>query len=88
MINGFQPVPIASPSLRYTLKQRDDMGKQAAKIISYNTQINELKKSNDTNDKYLSYVLEYQKKKVISNLTKLGLNLDEIADMVEYQKSL
>ena len=88
MINGFQPVPRPSPSLRYTLKERDDMGKQAAKIISYNTQINELRKTNDPNDNYLSYDLEEKKNMVISNLIKLGLNLDEIADMVEYEKSL
>ena len=88
MIKGFEPVPRPSPFLRYTLKERDDMGKQAAKIISYNTQINELRKTKDTNDNYLSYVLEDKKKVVISNLMKLGLNLDEIVDMVEYEKSL
>jgi hypothetical protein len=86
MIKGFEPVPRATPSTRYTSKERDDMGKQAAKIISYNAQIKELR--NDPKNKDLSYVLEDKKKVVISNLMKLGLNLDEIADMVEYQKSL
>jgi hypothetical protein len=91
MIKGFEPIPIprASPFLRYTSKERENMEKQAAKIMRYNAKIKELRNDpelkNDPKNKYLSYVLEDKKKAVITNLTKLGLNLDEIVDMIEYE---
>jgi hypothetical protein len=86
MIKGFTPVPRASPYLRYTLKQREDMGKQAAKVISFNAEIRELRKTKNSSDMYRSYILEERRDEVLSNLMKLGLNLEEIADTIEYEK--
>lgn len=86
MIKGFTPVPRASPYLRYTLKQREVMSNEAAKVISFNSRIRELRKTNNPSDKYRSDILEERRDEVLSNLMKLGLNLEEIADTIEYEK--
>jgi hypothetical protein len=83
MIKGFEPVPRATPSTRYSSKEKKVIYEKVENLKSIINEIKQLQPSKELNDRYRRSILEDERKKGFSNLMKIGLTTEEILDYLE-----